>query len=322
MRAPPIPSQIRELTLPSGRPLLLVSEALRGSRYGGNKARKFEGILREAKRRDVGRLVSVGAIGSHHVVATAIFAREAGLAARCYVVPQPDVPSAHRNARAALAAGAELVPVQTQAEAALRMAWALHEQDSLVVPVGGSSVAGSEPYVEAASELAPFAERIRTLVVALGSGGTAAGLMAGIARRDLPIRVHAVATSGPMPLVYAMTRSMLARLLRSTPVKLAGAQRRIRLLDTELGAGYALPTTASARALRVAAEMGLVLDPVYTAKAFAHVLALDERGVEGLAFWHTVSAVDLSWLDPLPALPPALLRLFRDVARVPSGEPH
>ena len=303
--------QLELLALPSGRPLLVQSDALRGGRYGGNKARKFEGILEDARRRGATRLVSVGAVGSHHVLATAIFAREAGLRCRCYVVPQPDVPSTHRNVQYALAAGAELVPVETQAEAALRLAWALREPGALVVPVGGSSLAGTRPYVEAVAELAGEGSRIRTLVVALGSGGTAAGLAVGAALGGAPWRVDAVATSGPLGVVRALARSLVVRLLANRPRLAADAWRRLRFAESQLGAGYALPTEASARALEAAARMGLPLEPVYTAKAFAHVLDLDAQGETGLAFWDTASRLDLSWLGAPPALPAELRRLFR-----------
>lgn len=307
------------LELPSGRPLLVKSDALRGERYGGNKARKFEGILAEARRRGVSRLVSVGAIGSHHVLATAIFAREAGLGARCFVVPQPDVPSTHRNAQLALAAGAELIPIRTQVEAALRMAWAMRDEDTLVVPVGGSSLAGSRPYVAAAFELGADADAIQTLVVALGSGGTAAGLAVGATLADAPWRVHAVATSGPMSVVTALTRALVAGLSRAEPSAILRAERRLRLVTSQLGPGYARSTPASERAVRVANTMGLELEHVYTAKAFAHVLALDAAGHHGLGFWHTASGIDLDWMGPPPALPARLLDWFRPTIPIASS---
>lgn len=299
------------LELPSGRPLLVQSDALRGTRYGGNKARKFEGILAEARRVGATRLVSVGAVGSHHVLATAIFAQEAGLRCRCYVVPQPDVPSTRMNVQYALAAGAEIVPVRTEAEAALRLAWSLGEPGSLAVPVGGSSLAGTRPYVDAVAELGNDGAKLRTLVLALGSGGTAAGIAVGGALARAPWRVDAVATSGPLWVVRALARSLVLRLLPRRPRLLADAWRRLRLVETQLGAGYALATAASVHALKVAAHMGLELEPVYTAKAFAHVLELDARGETGLGFWATASRVDRSWLGPVAPLPDSIAQLFR-----------
>ncbi len=281
------------MPLPSGRVLQVKSDALRGFVYGGNKARKFDGILAEAKQRGVSRLVSIGAVGSNHVLATALFAQSAGLAARCYVVPQPDVPSLHANVQRALSAGVELVPVATQAEGALRLLAAARDRRALVVPVGGSSLAGTEPYVQAVSEIAAWDGHLRTLVVALGSGGTAVGLAVGAALRGAPWNVHAVLTSGPGPVVRALLHGLTIRMLaRHRALHLwPDVMRRLRVVTSELGDGYALPTAHSQRARDFAAEHGLALDPVYTAKAFAHVLALDAAGHSGLGYWHTASAV-------------------------------
>ena len=86
--------------------------------------------------------------------------------------------------------------------------------------------------------------------------------------------------------------------------------RRLNVVTTELGPGYAVPTPFSESALTFAAERGLALEPVYTAKAFAHVLALDRSGHDGLAYWHTAAAAPRAPY-PADALPPALQRLFR-----------
>lgn len=299
------------MLLPSTRPLHVQSDASHGTVYGGNKARKYEGILAEAQRRGVTRLVSIGAIGSHHVLATALYGREAGLGVRCYVVPQRDVPSAHRNAQRALAAGAELVPVQTQVEAAMRLLASARDRRALVVPVGGSSVAGTEPYVQAARKL--DAPGVRTVVVALGSGGTAVGLAVGAALGGAAWNVHAVLTSGPLLVVGALVQGLVARmLLRHRALALwPDVMRRLRVVTTELGPGYAASTPASERAMAFATARGLALDPVYTAKAFAHVLALDRGGHGGLAYWHTAAAAPPGpGPEPLD-LPAELRSLFR-----------
>lgn len=305
------------MLLPSSRPLLVQSDARYGTVYGGNKARKYDGILAEARQRGATRLVSVGAIGSHHVLATALYGRAAGLAVRCYVVPQPDVPSAHVNLQRALAAGAELVPVRTQAEAAVRLYASARDRRSLVVPVGGSSLAGTDAYVQAAREFE--APGVRTMVVALGSGGTAVGLAVGAALAGAAWNVHAVVTSGPVAVVRAMVHGLLLRLLaRHGALRLwPNVAQRLHVVTRELGAGYAVPTAASERARAYAAAHGLDLDPVYTAKAFAHVLHLDARGEAGLAYWHTAAtAKPESDAVPWSDVPASLRTLFRSTGKV------
>ncbi len=208
------------------------------------------------------------------------------------------------------------------AAVALRIA-----RGALSIPVGGSSVAGSMGYVRGARELAA---QIRAgelpepdvCVVALGSGGTAAGLAAGFEAEGLRTKVVGACISVPP---WALR--LVARRLTRTCAGLAGAHAspsalRARLsVDVRfLGAGYAEPTTDGADAARDALEhAGLELDPTYTAKAFAcalwHVRA---RRAEHVLYWHTLSSAPMApLLDTAPtraALDPRLLELLERAA--------
>lgn len=286
--------------------------------YAGNKARKLHGILQEARRRGVRRLLTVGSAGSHHVLATALYGRAAGLAVQAYLSPQPDSEQARHALRRSVASGAVLWPVGSEELAGLRqvLAFARRAPDTLVVPVGGSSLAGSLPYVRAAAELVGQAEGAQEIVVACGSGGTAAGLAVGALLADLPLEVRAVAIARPLAVVRALTLGMAWRLLAAHGAlgRWTELRRCLRFVVDEVGQGYAQPTEAAAHALRVGAAAGVQLDAIYTGKAFAHAL---QRVLIGrrVVFWHTLSTVDAAPLDrgapDWSALPAPLRALLR-----------
>ena len=78
--------------------------------YGGNKVRKLERLLSEARQRKAERIVTVGAVGSHHVLATGVFARPLGIKVEAILVPQSTSEHVLLNLRADLGGGSEILP--------------------------------------------------------------------------------------------------------------------------------------------------------------------------------------------------------------------
>jgi D-cysteine desulfhydrase len=277
--------------------------------YGGNKVRKLERLLDEARARGARRIVTVGAAACHHVIATAIFGKSAGFEVDAVLVPQADTPHAQAVVRVGASLGLTPYPVGSYAAVPLAVARRMRGR-AYLIPPGGSSVTGSLAYVDAGLELARQiaagqCPRPSTIVVALGSGGTAAGLLVGLERAGLlvganghpPIELVAVQVIDPpfgsaaatLSLAFAIQRRLGVRLGRSV---IARMSQSLRVARAYLGPGYGCPTEAGAQATALARLDGLVLDPTYTAKAFAS--ALDEaraRRVAGpVLFWMTLSA--------------------------------
>jgi 1-aminocyclopropane-1-carboxylate deaminase/D-cysteine desulfhydrase-like pyridoxal-dependent ACC family enzyme len=288
--------------------------------YGGNKVRKLERILEEARQKGHARLATVGAAGSHHVLATAVFGAQAGLDVEAAVVPQRRTPHAEENLRADLAAGARLYPRRTYLGAGLFLLSRLGR--AYVVPAGGSNVAGAMGYVDAADELAAQVKagvmpEPDVVVVTVGSGGTAAGLAAGLARTGLRTRVVGVVVATPVFAVAWMTRRLVARCFRRVGgVDRAALRGRLVLDARYLGAGYGEPTAKGAWAEERAAEVGLALDPTYTAKCFGAALDLVRAGEHRtILYWHTLSSAPMGpLLEGAPAMgsiAPGLQRLLR-----------
>ncbi len=289
--------------------------------YGGNKVRKLERLLDDARSRGARRIVTVGAAGSHHVLATAIWAREQGMEVDAVLLPQLKTPHVVENLRADLGAGAHVLPASSYPHAALRILERI-ARGRYYIPVGGSNVLGTLAYVDAARELAA---QVRAgdlpepdvVVVALGSGGTAAGLAVGFALEAMKTRVVAVTVTDPPRWVARRVRALAKAALAREAKTSGGAAPELRLVidDRYLGGGYGRPTESAARALSLGAGMGLTLDLTYTAKAFDAALDRVNAGNDAnVLYWHTLSSAPLDrWLKEAEeerALAPELQKLL------------
>jgi 1-aminocyclopropane-1-carboxylate deaminase/D-cysteine desulfhydrase-like pyridoxal-dependent ACC family enzyme len=286
--------------------------------YGGNKVRKLERVLAEVRARGATRIVTVGAAGSHHVLATTIFGRRAGLEVEAVLVPQPDSAHVRDVLRASVAQGLRAFPLKARAMIPAAVA-ARIATGALFVPIGGSSVSGAMGYVDAARELATQvrsgeAPEPDVCVVALGSGGTAAGLAAGFEAEGMKTQVVGVCVSQPPLLVTLATRRLVRACARRAGVRSDRDATRTRLgIDLRfLGAGYGWATAAGDAATRDAAAAGLTLDETYTAKAFAAALwHVRARRSKRVLYWHTLSSAPMDALLGLEfdAIDPALRAL-------------
>jgi D-cysteine desulfhydrase len=268
--------------------------------------------------------VTFGAAGSHHVLATTLHARRAGFEVAAILAPQHRTEHAVKNLRVALALRLQAIPASSMALAAVVLPTVLRQGDFVVGP-GGSTLHGTLGYVDAAFELAgqidagamPAPDLI---VVALGSAGTAAGLLAGIASnggnvsslratRLVAVRVVSPVLMGRQRALGLAFRAALHRQRRESWIELAA---RLTMEANFLGAGYGHATAAGDRATELAAREGLTLDQTYTAKTFAAALdCVDKSGAARILYWHTLSSAPLEpMLADAPQLPPELDRLF------------
>lgn len=269
--------------------------------YGGNKVRKLEYVLAQAQASGAERLLTLGAVGSHHVVATACFGRRLGLDTQAVVVPQP--PSARVAQNLALGLGWGVRYRFCPHPALLPLALAreqLARPSSFLIPPGGSTPTGALGYVDAALELA---EQIRggtcphprLIVVASGSGGTHAGLVVGLALAGLEVPVLGIRVVPSHWLSERHVAALAAATARLVGMSAAPWRWRslIRLASHHLGPGYGHPTAESARLIELAwAREGLVLEPTYTAKALAGALAAARLSTGTVLYWHTADGQD------------------------------
>jgi D-cysteine desulfhydrase len=169
-----------------------------------------------------------------------------------------------------------------------------------LLPAGGSSPMGALGYVEAVLEIAAQIDdgslpEPAHVVVPVGTGGTAAGLALGFQLAGLRTRVVGVVVNDQLrldaPVLARLARRSAALLERrgARPGRLRLEPGMLDLTRDQIGAGYGHPTEAATRAAALAAEERLVLDPVYTAKAMAGLLALraESRLAGPVLFVHT-----------------------------------
>jgi D-cysteine desulfhydrase len=271
----------------------LKRDDLAGLAVAGHKARQLEFLLGDALAQGCDALVTGGGPGSNWVAAAAVAAALAGL--DCELVLYGDRPArAHPNLALAVSAGARVRftgdPVRANVDTAvLDLAAQLDAAGRRPYPVprGGATAVGAVGMALAADELP---DGPGTIVVATGSGGACAGLAVGAVARGWTV----VGASVSRPLAEATAQ--VQSLADSCAALLGRPSATVTLVDAR-GPGFGVPSAEGEAAARVALRTeGLVLDPVYTAKAFAVLLRLADEPHSGpLVFWHTgglLSAAD------------------------------
>ncbi|MGW7545665.1 pyridoxal-phosphate dependent enzyme [Streptomyces sp. NPDC054770] len=242
---------------------------------GGNKVRKLEWTCGQALAEGARTLVTSGAPQSNHARLTAAAGARPGMDVVLVLAGGPtgtatgnlalDGLLGARVVWAGAVDGAELAAVLDRAAAGLR------DQDAApaLIPFGGSSPVGALGHVDGGRELLAQAPDLATAVVALGSGGTTAGPARALGE-DRVLGVHCGAVTDPGHTLGLL----LTELYTPSP-----APRRPRLRLDQVGAGYSRLTEPVAEAVLLAARTeGPVLDPVYTGRAMAGLVAAVREG--------------------------------------------
>ena len=278
--------------------LLIKRDDLLSFAMGGNKVRKMQTVAAEARAAGATMLITCGGVQSNHARVTA--AAGAALGLKVVLVlngAAQDVPTG--NARLDRLFGAEVRLVASRDDRDPTMARVADEaraagERPFVVPLGASTVTGAIGFARGVAEIAGASPAPDVIVHATSSGGTQAGLIAGCALFGVRARVVGVSADDPAAAIGATVRDLLqgmASRLGARPESL-GAGRAPEIDDTHVGDGYGIPTGASRAATELLARTeGIVLDPVYTAKAMAGLLSHIRAGRfdsgSTVLFWHT-----------------------------------
>jgi L-cysteate sulfo-lyase len=284
-----------------------------GLATGGNKTRKLEYLIADAEAQGADSVITFGALQSNHARQTAAACARRGLICDLILVPvvartEDDYP---RNGNLLLdhLLGARIHRVAEGEDARsmlerVRAERAATGHRCAVIPTGGSNAVGALGYVRCALEIARTC-RDRgmfpsALVHATSSGGTQAGLLAGLRLAGLTTRVLGVNVYTPDTASLAATVSRLTDevLARIAPGMTAGPGA-VEVEDGQLGDGYGMPTPGMVEAVELVARTeGILLDPVYSGKAMAGLLAMVRRGAfaedDDLVFIHTGGTAALS----------------------------
>lgn len=289
-----------------GAPALLTKrDDIAGPVYGGNKVRKLEYLLGDARQRGCDSVITFGAAGSNHALATAIYAKQAGLDCYAVLTDQVQTPWVCNTLRWHALLGTRLshAPgyLETQAESArLRAAHPSGPHRLYEVPWGGSSALGCLGFVDAAAELsaqlaaAGVNGKLR-VYLPCGTMGSVAGLLAGLRMARIDATVVSVKVV-PQNVVDASAVLRLATaveaLLPAWPVVRAEkVYAHLEFRAEFAGDGYALATAESLEAVAMARDLqGFKLDTTYSGKALACLIADARSGrLAGCTpiFWQT-----------------------------------
>ena len=278
-----------------GIDLWIKRDDLTGVGLGGNKVRKLEFLLAEAKAQGAEVVFTTGGAQSNHAMLTAACAKRLGMTP-ILILKKRGVTARKGNQLLEYLMGTDVRFLDTDSYDDIyaemdRVGEALG-RPYYKIPCGGSNAVGTLGYVACAKEIAAQGVHFDHLVCAEGSGGTMAGLALG-AKLFLPgTKVHGMMVdTDPF-------EEITPRLMRGAAAIL-GADAEITEADFHLrdvcGPGYAIPSEAGNAAVRLMAETeGLFLDPVYTGKAFAGLIAMVKEGAfkegENVLFLHSGGA--------------------------------
>jgi len=303
-----LPTPIQELVRLSqaldGPRILVKRDDLTGLATGGNKARKLEYLLADAREQGAHTVITTGAAESNHARQTAAAAAQLGLG--CVLVLSPMAPAQRSGnllidslvgARIRWTGGRD--PYEVMQEVA-------DEERSVgrtpyVIPVGGSNAIGAVGYMTAMEELVgqlrESALQVDHIVFASGSGGTQAGLLVGADVTGFAGRLTGISVAKPAEeLAHTVTSiaQLTAAFLGLPPRDLES----IVIRDEYRGQGYGIVGEAECQAIRLVARTeGLLLDPVYTGRAMAGLLDMIANGEftdqDTVLFWHTGGTASL-----------------------------
>lgn len=305
----PAPSPVQAMdglrrALGGGPRLLVKRDDALPFAFGGNKVRKMQLVAADALNAGADTLITSGGIQSNHARVTAAAAAKLGL--HCILVvngSQPNHPTG--NALLDSLLGAEIRYVDDRSWRAPGMEAAADElrkagRKPYIIPIGASTPLGACGFVGAAAELRAQVETPPDVIVhSTSSGGTQAGLIAGCASAMPGTHIIGVSADESSASLEATIRDLLhgmPALLGMPKGHFAGA--RVEVDDRFVGGGYGVPTAESRAAIELLARTeAIFLDPTYTAKAMAGLIALLRAGAfredQTVLFWHTGGQVGL-----------------------------
>ena len=268
---------------------------LTGIGLGGNKVRKLEYLLAEARKQGAEVVFTTGGAQSNHAMLTAAAAARLGLRA-ILILKKRGVTACVGNQLLEKLMETEVILMDTDdysdIYAEMDRMGATLGVPYYKIPCGGSNALGTLGYVDCVREIAGQGIRFDHIVCAEGSGGTMAGLALG-AKLFLPdTRVHGMMVdTDPFEAITPQLMREAAALLKAD-VEIGPADYNLRDM---CGPGYAIPSEAGNAAVSLMARKeGLFLDPVYTGKAFAGLIAMAEEGAfkatDNVLFVHTGGA--------------------------------
>ena len=288
-----------------GPDIYIKRDDLLGLAGGGNKTRKLEFLVADAIAQGCDTLITVGAVQSNHCRLTLAAAVKDGLKCRLLLeqrVAKSYNPQASGNNFLFRLLGVEEIKV---VDAGTDLAKTMEQMaedvarrggKAYIIPGGGSNPLGALGYVACAEEILAqtfdLGLRLDHIVCASGSAGTHAGLITGLVGNNANIPLTGINVRRPRDEQEPMVHKLAEQTAAALCVRGGVPREAITALGDWVGPGYSLPSPEMVEAVRMLAQMeGILLDPVYTGKAMAGLIALVRKGVfkkgQNVLFVHT-----------------------------------
>ncbi len=278
-----------------------------GSLVWGNKLRKLEYSMADARAHNADTIITCGGVHSNHARITGQVSRRLGL--DCILVQSGEKPEKMvGNPRINELMGVSIEYVDSRDERQPTMEKIADElkdegKQPYIIPLGASNEIGSWGFVNAVDELQAQQQEIGmqfdAIIHACSSGGTTAGLEVGkrlFGLHDMP--VYGISADDPpekiKESILSATQPMIERIGLDAPI----TAEELNIDDSYVGEGYGIPTELSANVTKAFLDVeGITLDPVYTAKAAAALVDYSRKGIfeptDNVLFWHTGGLLNL-----------------------------
>ena len=281
--------KLENLSKKLGANIWIKRDDLTGLAFGGNKTRKLEYLIADAKKHNAKHIITAGMSQSNHCRQTAAAARLAGIP--CHLVlglPQRN----NGNLLLDNLLQAKIHWCEKSEREQKMQTLAQDLPNAYIIPYGGSNGIGAYGYVAAMQELQQQTNIIfDTIVLATSSGGTQAGMVLGAKLYDIPSQILGISVDCTPEEQFEQTMHDIAKQSCShLQQDLTLSTQDFHVNYNYLGEGYAVLSTAEKKAIAMLAENeAIFLDPVYTAKAFAGFVDLihNKKLTGNLLFWHT-----------------------------------
>ena len=291
----PTPVTVIEGLVPQVR-IHVKRDDLTGCVCSGNKIRKLEFLLADARSQGADLVITCGPVQSNHVRATAAACDRLGLKAVAVLRGEPEsVPDGNFLLDSLLAADCRFITADEYKRVDAVMVDVAQEYKRrgfrpYVIPEGGSNGIGALGYVQVVAEMAGYiaANNIDAIFCAVGSGGTYAGLWVGKRIQGIETQLQGILVADDIPFFRQKVSRIISEMEPVLDRKLPVSPDEFAFSDQYIEPRYARLYPEAVETIGRVARFGVVLDPVYTAKAFHGMLAeLNRLRCRNPLFIHT-----------------------------------
>lgn len=272
-----------------GVKIFMKRDDLGGCRFGGNKERKLEFIMADALKKRCATIVTVGTIQSNHCRSVAAISNKFGMKTELILIKNnsgnPKNESGY-SIKELLGAQMHLVKANEVQDKIKDVLKRLKERGKrpYFIEGGGHNVFGVMGYIQAVGELK---QQLRSLgilpaylVLPTGTGSTQAGLIFGKKLFNLDIQIIGISVSRSKKRCISEISNIIRKAEKYLKINLGNFNNDIRVFDDYIGRKYGIPTKKGMGALRLLAEIeGLIVDPIYNAKALAGMFDLISKSM-------------------------------------------